>query len=115
MNYPNDHAFTRITEFKQITGQQHAGTSLVYEYPRAEGDPYYPVPTAENAALYDRYRADADALDDVTFVGRLATYRYYNMDQVVGQALAAFRRLADRPPSARDGRRAVADAVATTA
>ena len=93
VNYPNDYAYTRITEFKHLTGQQHASTSIVYEYPRAEGDPYYPVPRPENAALYKRYEADAEQLTDVTFVGRLATYKYYNMDQVVGQALAAFKRL----------------------
>ncbi len=96
VNYPNDYAYTRVSEFKHITGQQHACTSIVYEYPRAEGDPYYPVPRTENAELYRRYEALAQARDDVTFVGRLATYRYYNMDQVVAQALAAFRRLAAR-------------------
>ncbi len=93
VNYPNDYGYTRISEFKHITGQRHATTSVVYEYPRAEGDPYYPVPRPENAALYAKYQADAEALTDVTFVGRLATYKYYNMDQVVGQALAAFKRL----------------------
>ena len=96
VNYPNDYEYTRITEFKHLTGQSHAGTSIVYEYPCAEGDPYYPVPTAPNAALYARYEADAQARDEVTFVGRLATYRYYNMDQVVGQALATFKRLRHR-------------------
>jgi UDP-galactopyranose mutase len=96
VNYPNDYAYTRITEFKYLTGQQHPGTSVVYEYPCAEGDPYYPVPRPENAALYRRYEADAEALPDVTFVGRLATYKYYNMDQVVGQALATFKRLRKR-------------------
>ncbi|MEO6744065.1 MAG: UDP-galactopyranose mutase [Caldimonas sp.] len=94
VNYPNDYAYTRITEFKHITGQRHPTTSIVYEYPRADGDPYYPVPRPENAALYQRYQAEAERLTDVTFVGRLATYRYYNMDQVVGQALAAFKRIA---------------------
>ncbi len=98
VNHPNDYAYTRVTEFKHLTGQQHPTTSIVYEYPRADGDPYYPVPRPENEALYKRYQADADATPDVTFVGRLATYRYYNMDQVVGQALAAFRRLAAREP-----------------
>lgn len=93
VNYPNDHAYTRITEFKHITGQTHARTSVVYEYPRADGDPYYPVPTRANAALYKRYEAEADARADVTFVGRLATYKYYNMDQVVAQALTTFKRL----------------------
>jgi UDP-galactopyranose mutase len=93
VNYPNDYGYTRISEFKHITGQEHPSTSVVYEYPCEEGDPYYPVPRPENAALYKRYESDAEALEDVTFVGRLATYKYYNMDQVVGQALATFKRL----------------------
>ena len=97
VNYPApDVPFTRITEYKQLTGQTAAGTSISYEFPQAEGDPYYPIPRAENQALYRRYEALADALPDVSFVGRLATYRYYNMDQVVGQALATYRRLAPR-------------------
>jgi len=93
VNYPNDYGYTRISEFKHITGQKHPSTSVVYEYPCAEGDPYYPVPQPQNAALYKRYEAEAEATPNVTFVGRLATYRYYNMDQVVGQALATFKRL----------------------
>jgi UDP-galactopyranose mutase len=100
VNYPNDYGYTRISEFKHITGQEHPTTSIVYEYPRAEGDPYYPVPKAENAELYRKYEAEADALDDVTFVGRLATYKYYNMDQVVAQALTAFKRLQERHAAA---------------
>jgi UDP-galactopyranose mutase len=93
VNYPNDYGYTRISEFKHITGQECASTSVVYEYPCAEGDPYYPVPRPENAELYRKYEAEAEATPNVTFVGRLATYRYYNMDQVVGQALATFRKL----------------------
>jgi UDP-galactopyranose mutase len=93
VNYPNDYGYTRISEFKHLTGQRHPSTSIVYEYPRSEGDPYYPVPRAENAALYRKYQLAADELTNVMFVGRLATYRYYNMDQVVGQALAAFKRM----------------------
>lgn len=100
VNHPNEYGFTRVSEFKHLTGQQHACTSVVYEYPCAEGDPYYPVPREENAALYRRYQEEADALDHVTFVGRLATYRYYNMDQVVGQSLAAFKRLKVRHEAA---------------
>lgn len=95
VNHPNEHLFTRVTEFRHLTGQRHAQSSLVYEYPRAEGDPYYPVPRPENTTLYRRYEAEAEALSDVTFIGRLASYRYYNMDQVVAQALAAFRRLTE--------------------
>ena len=95
VNYPGeDVPYTRITEYKHLTGQTHAKTSLTYEFPSAEGDPYYPVPKAENAELYRKYQALADATPNVHFVGRLATYRYYNMDQVVGQALALYARIA---------------------
>jgi UDP-galactopyranose mutase len=93
VNYPNDHDYTRITEFKYLTGQRHRKTSIVYEFPRAEGDPYYPIPRPENAELYRRYKALADATPGVHFVGRLGTYKYYNMDQVVGQALTLFHQL----------------------
>ena len=89
VNYPNDHAYTRITEFKYLTGQEHEGTSIVREYPAAEGEPFYPVPQPANEALFQRYKQLAAAETRVTFVGRLAEYRYYNMDQVVGAALAA--------------------------
>ena len=93
VNYPAESVpYTRVTEYKHLTGQVAAKTSLTYEYPAAEGDPYYPIPRAENHALFKRYEALALAKGDVTFVGRLATYRYYNMDQVVGQALATYRR-----------------------
>jgi len=97
VNYPNEHAYTRITEFKYLTGQTHRHTSVVYEFPTSEGDPYYPVPTPQNAALYKRYAELAAAQTDVHFVGRLATYRYYNMDQVVGQALTLCKKLAGMP------------------
>jgi UDP-galactopyranose mutase len=94
VNYPHpDVPYTRITEYKHLTGQQHPKSSLTYEYPSAEGDPYYPIPRPENQELFKKYEALADSTPDVTFVGRLATYRYYNMDQIVGQALATFRRL----------------------
>jgi UDP-galactopyranose mutase len=93
VNYPNEHAYTRITEFKHLSGQDHPKTSIVYEYPRAEGDPYYPVPRPENAARYRRYQELAAQLPNVHFVGRLATYKYYNMDQVVAQALTLFAKL----------------------
>lgn len=93
VNYPNEQRYTRITEFKYLTGQQHPKTAIVYEYPRAEGDPYYPVPRPENAELYKKYKAMADSVPHVHFVGRLATYKYYNMDQVTAQALATFDEL----------------------
>jgi len=94
VNYPDEATlFTRITEYKHLTGQEHPKTSLTYEYPSATGDPYYPIPRAENQSLFKRYEALAAERTDVSFVGRLATYRYYNMDQVTGQALAAARRV----------------------
>ncbi|HEY4652244.1 MAG TPA: UDP-galactopyranose mutase [Pontibacter sp.] len=104
VNYPNEHAYTRITEFKYLTGQQHPKTSVVYEYPQAEGDPYYPVPRPENAEIYNKYKKLADTTPGVHFVGRLATYKYYNMDQVVAQALTLFKKLsAEQQQYALDG------------
>ena len=96
VNYPNDFDFTRITEFKHLTGQQHLATSIVREYPTAEGDPYYPIPRDENEVLLKKYKALADEEKNVTFVGRLAEYRYYNMDQVVGAALNAVDKILER-------------------
>ncbi|WP_207432860.1 UDP-galactopyranose mutase [Sabulibacter ruber] len=96
VNYPNEQLYTRVTEFKYLTGQQHTKTSLVYEFPRAEGDPYYPVPKPENAELYNKYKKLADATPNVHFVGRLATYKYYNMDQVVAQALTLHKKLTEK-------------------
>jgi UDP-galactopyranose mutase len=98
INYPSpDVPHTRITEYKHLTGQSAPRTSITYEYPSAEGDPYYPIPREENQALFKRYEALALAQTGVTFVGRLATYRYYNMDQVVGQALATWRKRFAQP------------------
>jgi UDP-galactopyranose mutase len=98
INYPNDHLYTRVTEFKYLSGQEHPKTTLVYEYPTDEGDPYYPVPTTANAALYAKYQALAnDSAGEVQFLGRLGTYKYYNMDQVVAQALAFYSKLAGVP------------------
>ncbi|KUG06512.1 UDP-galactopyranose mutase [Solirubrum puertoriconensis] len=96
VNYPNEHLYTRITEFKALTGQQHPKTSIVYEFPRAEGDPYYPIPKPENAELYNKYKKLADETPNVHFVGRLATYKYYNMDQVVAQALTVYKKLTEK-------------------
>jgi UDP-galactopyranose mutase len=93
VNYPNEQAYTRITEFKYLTGQEHKKTSIVYEFPRAEGDPYYPIPRKENADIYAKYKVLADARSDVHFVGRLATYKYYNMDQIVAQALMTYGKI----------------------
>lgn len=93
INYPNDHAYTRTTEFKHLTGQAHPRTTIAYEYPRATGDPFYPVPYPESAVQYREYAKLAATNPNVLFAGRLGTYRYYNMDQVVAQALALWKRL----------------------
>lgn len=104
VNFPNEHAYTRVTEFKHLTGQEHQRTSVVYEYPRAEGDPYYPIPRSANQALYEKYRDLAKATSGVHFVGRLATYRYYNMDQVVAQALKLYADLSAGSEEQSNGR-----------
>jgi UDP-galactopyranose mutase len=103
VNEPNeDVPYTRTTEFRRMTGQErHGSSTLAVEYPRAEGDPYYPIPRDDTRALYRRYEAMSDALSDVTFVGRLARYQYLNMDQVVGQALSAANKLLAELPKRR--------------
>jgi UDP-galactopyranose mutase len=108
VNFPNEHAYTRITEFKALTGQKHPKTAIVYEYPQAEGDPYYPVPMPENAELYAKYKKLADETAGVHFVGRLATYKYYNMDQVVAQALTLYKKLTEKEEAAKPVRPAIA-------
>lgn len=93
VNYPMSQAYTRITEFKHLTGQKHEKTSIVYEYPTAEGDPYYPIPRKENMAIYNQYKALAASEPNTFFTGRLGTYKYYNMDQVVAQSLTLFKKI----------------------
>ncbi|MEO7315260.1 MAG: UDP-galactopyranose mutase [Ginsengibacter sp.] len=93
VNYPNEHPYTRITEYKYLTGQHHSKTTIVYEHPTDDGDPYYPVPRPENALLYNKYHHLASQEENVYFAGRLATYKYYNMDQVVAQALSLFKKI----------------------
>jgi UDP-galactopyranose mutase len=93
VNYPGSEPYTRVTEFKHLTGQAHPQTSLAYEFPTATGDPYYPIPRPENRTLYRRYEQLARSTENVFFSGRLVTYMYYNMDQVVAQSLALFERL----------------------
>jgi UDP-galactopyranose mutase len=90
VNYPNDHDYTRITEFKHFYFQEHPRTTICYEYPRSEGAPYYPSPNPESREIYCKYKKEAERLDDVYFVGRLAQYKYLNMDQVVNTALQLF-------------------------
>lgn len=93
VNYPNDHLYTRVTEFKYLTGQEHSKTSIVYEFPKAEGDPYYPIPRPENQEIYKKYRELAEVTPGVYFVGRLGTYKYLNMDQCVAQALTTYKQM----------------------
>lgn len=103
VNYPNEEAFTRIVEYKHITGQQHPKTTIVREFSTDEGEPYYPVPNPANQAIYDQYKAEADKLENIYFVGRLANYKYFNMDQAFKNALDLFQRLepeADQAPLA---------------
>lgn len=92
VNYPNEHDYTRITEQKWITGQRHDKTTILIEYPQAhlvgQTIPYYPIPMDKNRELYRRYEKEAAGLaKKVLFLGRLANYQYYNMDQVVAKAL----------------------------
>lgn len=93
VNYPLNNLYTRISEFKHLTGQKHDKTTIVFEYSSAEGDPYYPIPRRENQELYDRYKKLAAEVPNVYFSGRLASYKYYNMDQVVAQSLALAKKL----------------------
>jgi UDP-galactopyranose mutase len=97
VNYPGDEVeWTRVTEFRHMTGQVLDSSTVAYEHALSSGDPYYPIPCEESRELYARYEARAAELPDVTFVGRLARYQYLNMDQVVGQALATFAKLLER-------------------
>lgn len=113
VNYPSESVpYTRITEFKYLTGQLHRATSIVYEYPRGEGDPYYPIPRPENAGIYKRYLECAKSARGVYFAGRLATYRYYNMDQIVAQALALVREITGEPAWETDNEETAANAGA---
>lgn len=98
VNFPNEQPYTRSTEFKYLTGQKHAKTTVVYEYPMAEGDPYYPIPRPENAEIYRKYQQLASTVPNVYFTGRLGTYKYYNMDQVVAQSLTLFKKLMEQEP-----------------
>jgi len=96
INYPNEQPYTRITEFKYLTGQTHHKTTVVYEYPQAEGDPYYPIPRPENAEIYKKYQRLTSTMTNTYFTGRLATYKYYNMDQVVAQSLTLFEKISQQ-------------------
>lgn len=90
VNYPYEYDFTRITEFKHLTGQKHTKTTIAFEYPAAQGEPYYPIPQASNWNLYQKYQTEAEKIKNIWFIGRLGTYQYLNMDQAVAQALDFF-------------------------
>jgi hypothetical protein len=94
VNYPNDQLYTRVTEFKYLTGQEHAKTSIVFEFPKAQGDAYYPVPRKEKRRVVREVQSAGGSDAEGHFVGRLATYKYYNMDQIVAQALTTYGKIA---------------------
>jgi UDP-galactopyranose mutase len=101
VNYPNEPGFTRIIEQKHLTGQTLPITMITREYPQrhvpGQNEAYYPVPREANRELFRLYREEADRLEGrVLFVGRLADYQYYNMDQVAARALMVFDRIAGR-------------------
>ena len=96
-NFPNNYDYTRITEFKYLSSQKHDKTTVAYEYPQAFergiNEPYYPIPSDDNNLIYQRYKLEADKLEGkVYFVGRLAEYKYFNMDQTIGVALQIFEK-----------------------
>ncbi len=96
VNYPNEEAYTRIIELKHATRQVVSGTTIVKEYPEefaAGKEAYYPIPMTESRQLYERYLQLAEQETNVLFLGRLATYRYYNMDQIVAASLTQFHKL----------------------
>ncbi|NLO19508.1 MAG: UDP-galactopyranose mutase [Ignavibacteria bacterium] len=97
VNYPNEFDFTRITEFKHFLNRGAAGTTIAIEYPETYNpelnEPYYPVPTIENQYIFEKYKKEMQKLaDSVIFLGRLAGYKYYNMDQIVGASLETFEK-----------------------
>jgi UDP-galactopyranose mutase len=96
INYPNEEGFTRIVEYKHITGQKSPKTTIVKEYTCDGGDPYYPVPNKDNEEIYTMYKKEAEKLTNVYFVGRLANYKYFNMDQAFKNALDLFDSLQEK-------------------
>lgn len=93
INYPNDHDWTRITEPKHATGQVSELTTIIKEYSTWDGEPYYPVPNIKNEQIYASYKKEAIKLErqGIYFVGRLANYKYYNMDQAFRNALDVYK------------------------
>jgi len=99
INYPNDEEFTRIVEYKYFTGQKHEKTTISKEfsvdYIPGENEPYYPIPNPKNGEIFKKYQTDAQNLEKngVYFVGRLANYKYFNMDEAFKNALNLFYRI----------------------
>ncbi len=95
VNYPNDYDFTRITEFKHLTGQKADSTTIACEYPSEyvkENDiPYYPIPKEENLDLYKKYKEKSNEFDNLVFIGRLAEYKYYEMGTLISDVLKIFK------------------------
>jgi len=100
INYPcMDTDFTRIVEYKHFLNQESPHTTIVKEYTTSEGEPYYPVPTASNLKLYELYKELADKESsgkNIHFIGRLANYKYFNMDQAIENSLKYFEKLAPK-------------------
>lgn len=96
INYPNDYEFTRITEFKHMTLQRHPQTTILREYPSWEGDPYYPTLIEDAVRTYNKYKEETLRLQSAYFIGRLAEYKYYNMDKVIKSALDTFELIAQK-------------------
>ncbi len=95
LNFPNDYEYTRITEFKHFYLQSHNKTTICYEFPKPEGDPYYPIPRVDCSVIYQKYKKESEKLKTVYFLGRLAEYKYLNMDQVVDAGLQLFKRISN--------------------
>lgn len=93
VNYPNDYDYTRITEFKKMTWQEHNKTTIMKEYPCDGEEPFYPFPTDEWKKVFAQYKYECEREKNTIFVGRLAEYKYYNMDAVVRRALDLFEDL----------------------
>lgn len=98
VNYPGTEVeYTRIIEYKHFGNQQAGKTTIVKEFTVDDGEPYYPVPNKKNREIYERYKNEAEQLKDIYFVGRLANYKYFNMDQAFKNALDLFKSLEGKP------------------
>jgi UDP-galactopyranose mutase len=96
INYVDDGVtFTRVVEHKYLSNQKNNKTTVSFEYSQQDGEPFYPIPTAGNKELFEKYNSEAKKNAQVIFIGRLAEYQYYNMDQVVASTLTTFERMQD--------------------